>query len=93
MAGELKGTGKMAKRKQTGPGCIGQVMDGRRVVDEVCYCGHSIKDHGKIAGVLPSLGAGQGVCVVCGCPCKRYSWRRFVFAEKQGRGKEGERGD
>ena len=46
------------------------------VIDEICQCGHSIKEHGTIIsdanGVTIGVTQNEGSCLFKNCWCERY---------------------
>lgn len=76
----------MGKQVETGPGAIGQAVTDGRITDEVCQCGHSIRQHFRLTGWPGVWAEGKGRCGVKGCTCRRFTWARFVFETGKGKG-------
>lgn len=68
---------------KTEPGSIGRKYKKETVVDEICRCGHSIRDHAPL--LFSDVGAhytkGKGACRKCH-DCARFTWKRFVMEKK-----------
>ena len=63
---------------------VGQVVKGKKIVDEGCKCGHGLKDHGSVmadgAGNPMVTCSQRGQCLLC--HCLRFAWDHFEFGEQ-----------
>jgi hypothetical protein len=55
------------------------ILDGQVVRGELCTCGHERIEHGNNTEV------GHGQCIVRDCKCKRFRWKKWLYATKETR--------
>ena len=54
--------------------CNAKPIDGKRVVDEMCECGHRRSVHEDSLG---GAALGHGACINCDCP--QFTWTGLIY--------------
>lgn len=60
------------------------MIDGKKIIDEMCTCGHLQSDHDSSItndATLADLTKGHGACAKC--ECAKYRWAHFVFESEE----------